>query len=972
MFIMFSSIEKITSLKKVVILLVLMLHVHSYAQIKSKGIHEVINYTSKTYTPITSVWSITQDQKGIIYIGSTNGCLIYDGNTWSQFASPNNSIIRSVMASNNNRIYMGMFNEFGYIEPDETGKLTYHSIQSKKNINDIDFGDIWRIYQIGNKVFFQGFSHLFVYENNTLKTIFSENGYQFSFLVNNKLFVDDNLLGLQEYVNDELKPVPLADKLKDFNIWYMLPYTGESSIIVTALNGLYIYDKKSIKPWDVKVSDKLKKSQVYSAKCLGNNYYVIGTVQDGVYIIDKQGNIIQHITKKQGLQSNTIHAIFIDKQNNLWLGSDYGIDYIPISSPVTWYDYRNGIQGSIYSILINSDVLYVGTNTGLYYSDWGRSELDKNDFTLVDETKGPIWTIYPFYNNVLCGHNDGTFLVNKSKATKISNINGGWKFWEDPAFKNIIFEGTYSGLLAYETNKTSISFKNRIFGFNESSRIVELDNDGYIWVSHPYKGMFRFKINKSVTNIENLYFWEKNKTCPQNMYVYKLFNNICFTARNSIYKFNGHTFDIYPELDSVFDKNGQVQAIKADSYGNIWYFILDRIKMLKKTGDGYIHMPFPELNKLNNMFNSGFEQLYPFDSANILIATTNGLAHFNPYLSKNKPDTFHALIREVRNTRSDSTMYWGYEKSSSSISKKVSIPFSSNALHFKFSCAYYEMPDKIKFKYRLLGYDNEWSSWTTKNDKEYTNLWEGSYQFEVVAQNFKEQESIVASYSFTILPPWYRSKYAYFGYLILFVLLIWLVLKIIEKSFEKERVKLEQEKVNEIKKRLQEHEQEKLKAEKEIIHLKNEMLQAEMERKNSELASIAVQISVKNEALMKVLTSLQSISPKVNAESRKHIEDLVMNIQGNMQLDDDWERFVNSFDKVHENFLQRLKQKYPELTTTDLKLCAYLRMKLSTKEIAALMNISIRGVEKARYRLRKKIDIGTEEDLADYLTSVVV
>jgi DNA-binding CsgD family transcriptional regulator len=258
------------------------------------------------------------------------------------------------------------------------------------------------------------------------------------------------------------------------------------------------------------------------------------------------------------------------------------------------------------------------------------------------------------------------------------------------------------------------------------------------------------------------------------------------------------------------------------------------------------------------------------------------------------------------------------------------------------------------------------------NGQEYTNLWEGSYQFEVIAQNFKEQESIVAYYSFTVLPPWYRSKYAYFGYLILFVFLIWLVLKLIERSFEKERVKLEQEKVNEIKKRQQEHEQEKLKTEKEIINLKNEMLQAEMERKNSELASIAVQISVKNEALTKVLTSLQSISPKVNAESRKHIEDLVMNIQGNMQLDDDWERFVNSFDKVHENFLQRLKQKYPELTTTDLKLCAYLRMKLSTKEIAALMNISIRGVEKARYRLRKKIDIGTEEDLADYLTSVVV
>ena len=175
----------------------------------------------------------------------------------------------------------------------------------------------------------------------------------------------------------------------------------------------------------------------------------------------------------------------------------------------------------------------------------------------------------------------------------------------------------------------------------------------------------------------------------------------------------------------------------------------------------------------------------------------------------------------------------------------------------------------------------------------------------------------------------------------------------------------------ELQKKQQDHEQEKLRSEKEIIHLKNEMLVAEMERKNSELASIAMQISVKNEALMKVMANLQTITPKFDGEARKHIEQIIASVEDNTQLDSDWERFVNYFDQVHGSFLTKMKQKYPDLTTIDLKLCAYLRMKLSTKEIASLMNISVRGVEKARYRLRKKICIEADTDLIDFISTII-
>src|SRR5213075_552925 len=101
-----------------------------------------------------------------------------------------------------------------------------------------------------------------------------------------------------------------------------------------------------------------------------------------------------------------------------------------------------------------------------------------------------------------------------------------------------------------------------------------------------------------------------------------------------------------------------------------------------------------------------------------------------------------------------------------------------------------------------------------------------------------------------------------------------------------------------------------------------------------------------------------------NPEDLKKISSMFGNEH---KVDKDWEHFATHFDKVHSDFLVSLKQQYPNLNLNDLKLSAYLRMNLSTKEIAQLMSVSIRGVEISRYRLRKKLEIPTRENLSNYL-----
>jgi DNA-binding CsgD family transcriptional regulator len=102
-------------------------------------------------------------------------------------------------------------------------------------------------------------------------------------------------------------------------------------------------------------------------------------------------------------------------------------------------------------------------------------------------------------------------------------------------------------------------------------------------------------------------------------------------------------------------------------------------------------------------------------------------------------------------------------------------------------------------------------------------------------------------------------------------------------------------------------------------------------------------------------------------ELEKEMSRIIKMMEHDARVDDDWEHFSQNFDQVHSDFLKRLSEKYAHLSPNDYRLCAYLRMNLSSKEIASLMNISLRGVEASRYRLRRRLNLDTEINLTEYL-----
>jgi hypothetical protein len=925
------------------------------AQISPIGSVEVTNYTAKSDPQITHTWSITQSTNGIMFFATSRGYLVFDGKNWKSFRIKDNLAVRCIYADNSGKIYIGASNDFGYLETAESGQLVYHSLASKLKSEFCDLSDVWRIHKIDDRVFFQTSKMVYVLQNDEFKYFPANMLYNLSSVANNTFYLLDQSIGLLEYKNDALLPLPLAIKFRNLNVNQIVPMANNNLLLLAETGGLYIYNKLSLHPWEIPVNEKLKRIVLTRALKVYYNYYILGTEQDGLFIINDEGKLIKHINKSNGLQSNNIRAIFLDKSGNLWIGNDYGIDFIPIASPLTWFDDKYGIEGGVYSSIIHNNNFYVSTNRGVYYNKWDLGNI-KSNFNTIELFKGETWTSYLLNDNILFGQHQRSFIIEGNQTKKITDEKGGWIFWQDPEHPGLVFEGIYNGILVYNIVNNSLVFRNKIDGFNISTRVIVKDDEGYYWLARSYKGVYQFRLNEKATGVAEFNFFSIENGCPKNIYVYKIGSDIIFTAKDGgIYRFSKLTnhFEIDEKYSALFNSKSQIIGINTDIQGNIWYFKDNVPSYLKKTPQGYKPISYPELNKLQNVLISGFEGIYPFDSNSVFIYTNNGLAHFNPLLSKRIPIAYNAIINEVKSTSNDSVLFQGF---SNNYNLKQKLPFSMNALYFNFSGTFYEVPEKIKFKFRLKGFENNWSEWTDKNYKEYTNLWEGQYAFEVIAKNYMGQESQHATYYFTISPPWYRSKWAYSVYLIIAISIIYFIVQLIKQKFDKQKISLETEKEHEIRKQQKEY--------------KEDLLQAEMEKKNLELASIAMQIAAKNDALTEVLNSLITIAPKVDNEARLLVEELMRKTQGNIDLASDWDKFLDYFDKVHDNFLMKLQNRYNDLTGTDLKLCAYLRMQLSSKEIADLMSISLRGVEKARYRLRKKFNIDPNIDLYQFIISL--
>ncbi len=934
------------------------------------GLPDVINYAKKSYGAGLQTWDIRQDSRGIIYMANNEGMLCFDGRYWETHALPNRTIVRSVAPAKDNRIYAGGQDELGYFSPDPKGQLTFHSLTALIPEKDRAFGDVWDIVLYRNAVFFRTTGRIFRYADNNISVFKAPMEWSFLGVCNDQLWAHDYQQGLLLFSENTWSPRFSNNTIPPDPVTAILPGGTDSIYVTTLKSGIYLLTAGQLQRFHSPAIDKIQEDRIYTATMINKEWMALGTNNDGLQIVDTKGNLIQQFSKSEGLQHHNVLSVFLDRQQNLWLGLDNGIDFIAYNSAIKRISPYSQ-DGSGYTAMIHQDKLYTGTSAGLYSVPLQAVQdlsFSKGLFTQVSNTAGQVWGLGIVNNQLLLGHHDGAFVIESNTAKPLTNnTKGVWNFSPLSAVfpSKQMIAGTYQGITFFEFNNNQFVSTGNIPGLEESCRFVAIDKNGSIWVSHPYHGVYRV-VQQAAGNWQSkLYTASNGLPSTLNNHVYKINNEVLVATEKGVYTYDAASDRFIPSAYyQPMLGNQSIRYLREDTEGNIWFIHEKELAVLDRSAKKPQLIRLPELN---HKMLSGFEYIYPVNPNNIFIGGEKGFFLVNYEKYKQNIPALQVLIRNVRITqRSDSVLFGGYV-ADSSYPKQYEISHRWGNLHIEFASPLFGHLDNLEFSYRLKGFDDNWSAWTSKTEKEYTHLPAGRYHFEVKVRNNLGNESAPAVFSFWIMPPWYQTVWAYAVYgLLLAAGVYWLYHWQIRK-FRMQQVKhdKEQEQLQYL------HQLEINKAENELVALRNEKLQVEVDFKNSELATNAMHLVQKSEMIARIRTELNQLMKAVdNDKAQAEIRKMVKVLGEDEKMDKDWEHFSHHFDKVHSDFVVVLKEKFPSITPNELKLSAYLRMNLSTKEIAQLMNISVRGVEISRYRLRKKLGISSDVNLFDFLISI--
>ena len=948
-------------------------------QFKSIGVPEIRNISRSEYGGGTQNWDIADDDQGNIYFANNNGVLRFDGEDWVIFPTVNNSVVRSLAYGADKKVYVGAYNEIGVLEKSEKTGFRYHILNHLIPEDSRNFDDVWNIYQTRSGVVFQSFEYIFIYKNDSIHVIKPKERFGNSFYVNDNYYVVEAGVGLRVLANDTLQTV--ADELifTADEITLLIPVNENDLLIVTLNNGLYIFSGQKLRRWDTEISEELKKSKLYCGSVHGK-LYLFGTIKSGLFVVNENGKIQEHLSRSNGLQNNTVLSLFVDRQNNMWLGLDIGLDFLKSSLPLSVINDNFNIAAS-YATAIHKGRLYVGTNQGLF-----SKELEKLrhytdiKYDPVEDMEGQVWNLTVVDGQLLCGHHQGAYAIDGLRSEKLTNIRGVWNFRKVPGHDNMMISGTYDGLITFVKNKAGKwEFRQKVRGFDVSSKDYILEDENRLWISHGYLGLFHVQLNELLDSaiFQKVYRGSDNLPVELPYILHESGDGFFISTSHGIYQFDRQSELFYKpdEINNFYSDLQLLYLLKKDAGGNIWYSARRGMGVFRLLEDGtYTNISTPFLS-LNNARVSPFDNIYIQDPGNIFIGTQNGLVHYDPSIYKNYFDEMHVYINTVRISSKSSDSLWfssgNINLDEKEIKDNFSIPHSLNNISFRFNSPDMENAGQIEYSMRLDNLDENWSDWTTSNWKEYTNLQEGHYSFEVKARNIYNNISSVDKFNFIVKPPFSRSYKALIMYFLLLSGLILGVAYFYLRRIDKVRSQEKNKQLNAFMETTQRLEEQKLAAENEVIQLRNEKLQTEMAFKNQELATATYNVIQKNKFLNSLREELSALVQGTKNEFIiSELKRINRKIDRDIQMEKSWEAFDRYFDEVHQEFHSRLRKLHPELTPGELRLCSYLRMNVSTKEIAPLMNISFRGVEISRYRLRKKLKLDRSVNITDYLMQI--
>jgi signal transduction histidine kinase/DNA-binding response OmpR family regulator len=805
------------------------------------GVPVLQAHTRDEFGGYGQVWTILQDRRGIIFIG-TSGSQIreYDGVSWRKILTPSNTT-RSMTLDDNGRIWVGSSSNIGYLEPDSTGTPRYISLLEKIPENERGFTDVWQALPTPQGVFFRAYQELFRWDGKTMHVWHPANPggrFQALSIVHGHIYTAQTGIGLEEIVGDDLRPVPGGDAYKDAIKLFLYPYDDKRIFVSQREGALTIYDGQKVSPFLTGADDYLKKNRVYTSTPLNDGGFAITTLSGGALILNHDGSLRQIIDVPDGLPDPGALTVLQDRDGALWIGSSSGITRVEINSPITVFSRFSMLgavrfQGSIYiaqgggGAPVQRLAADPHTNRPLWIPVGGETVTQAFDLKIFHDPSGKS------PDQLLAATSDGPMRIENDKIlAAIPALRGP----TDQTFTlrvsrknpNRVFKGGGDGVASMLWDGHKWVDEGRLPKVVYESRQLTEDNDGVLWASGASGTVLRITVAPTGMRDSHAEVIGKDQGLPVGSNGVELVAGSLYAGVDrdqNIYRWDSaaHHFVVDNRAQLPMDAPDAYPALYEDELRNgiIWSLMISeegrRIARATPTGDGGWSLdedPYRALERFKA------EPRFTEPDGTVW-STGEQLVRFNPHLVSKSSQQYPTLIRQV--SAGSHTVFGGNTVDGAA---EPQLAAGTNDVRFEFATASFGEARDLAYQYRLEGADRGWSAWAKQKSANYSGLGPGSYTFHVHSKGDDGRVGSEGTFAFIILPPWYRTTIAYILYALLLILTLAAAWVLISR-----------------------HERQKAHRRTEALEAQARALEAQVSERTLEIRSQAAEISAQKDSI---------------------------------------------------------------------------------------------------------------------------
>lgn len=891
----------------------------------------VANVRPAEYGGESQIWSIENDTRGFLYLATGTTLTVYDGYVYENYTIDGYSVIRDLRYdARTDRLYCAGDNFFGYWVMDPSGTMTFTSLYANRDFSRNEI--FWRIIPLGDHLFLQTHEAVYLYDFQQMETLapgrvgylFQTGGHLYA-QIDSRIWClgEKQLECISETLNDR---IVLFEQDTDGS-FIVLGETSGFARLVPDRNGFCRRDK--LFPETSRMLSELK---VFSAIGRAGGGWIVGTVLDGAYRIDADGTVAESFNARAGLDYTTVLCLHEDAAGNLTLGADGGMAQVKNDGGEKFYYTLSAKIGYVYASTLWNDDLYIGTNKGLFRVKAGS---DDGDPEMITGTQGQIWNIFPCGEELIVIEDRGIYALDRA-GNYAAVLPSGWKLVPIPGRKHLFCVSDARGLMLMRLDDGErLRPCRRLKHYDNPDNSVLFDKYGYGWVEQLKGSVKRLVLDPDYTEVRECRTYRVGRDPEMTIRAFSIDGEMLFTSGSDCYTYSPHADSLilsryYTELFSAFGS----RTLNLFQHGSAFFnYAGNTVDAIVRVGTGTRIFRDVFSSSEIDQLPQRFRRVFGWDDWSVACGFSEciGIISSREERSDVRPTVTLYKLLCSRHGKSRSIPLDG----------EVVLPHGATDIEFRICSS-----PRASLDYR---FDNgPWQQVPHTGPLTVKYLGSGSHLLE-----FRFEDEILLS------QPFFIERHLFLRWWFLALLVLALLL-FVQGSLHLYRMRMR-------KLRQQFETRQKMLIEKEQVCHQNEMLSLELKERDKKLSMLALNDITVNNMLRDILNELDAATTAANRNDLKKVRRC---IEGYMRDNGTWNNFEQYFNGIFDGFFDRLLARYPKLTNNDMKICAYVKLGMNTKEMASLMNIEISSAESARYRLRKNMGLTQNDSLTEIISKI--